>query len=111
MKKYTHKSGKYIATVDMYGFGNVTLLKGFRTDQDREIYSIPTVCRELIEESNDWVEMVEVPVGLYYSKLDVELALREALGDIRIQENLAEHYFKLKFEESFFHYLELEKKK
>ena len=72
MKKYTHKSGKYIAKQDIYGYYEVILFKGNGTDVDRNICSWgKDLSKDWIEDSNDWIEMVEVPVGEFYSKKEL----------------------------------------
>jgi hypothetical protein len=79
MKKYIHKSGHYIAEQDMYGAYKLTILKGHGTDMNRSIGNLlPFIGKDLIEDSKDWIEMIEIPVGEYYSKVDISNAIRKA---------------------------------
>ena len=78
MKKYKHINGKYIAKQGMYDIYDIFLLKGNRTDFDRVIYSINPICKELIENSSDWIEMIEVPLDEYFSKKEIDDAFRRA---------------------------------
>src|SRR5271155_2509917 len=63
MKKYVHKSRKYIATLTMYGNYEIVL-------SDNRFCGYYN--RDLIEDSSDWIEMVEAPIGEYFSKKQVE---------------------------------------
>jgi hypothetical protein len=72
MKKYTHKSGHYIAKEDMYGNYNITSLKRNSSDMDRDIVSLlPFIAADWLKNSNDWVEMVEMPLGEYFSRDEI----------------------------------------
>jgi hypothetical protein len=77
MKKYSHKSGRYLAVQSMYGGYDVKFVEGY-SDYDRLIYSTPPHLKDLIEESNDWTQLVEVPIGQYFSKDEIVQAATKA---------------------------------
>jgi hypothetical protein len=90
MKKYTHKSGHYIAQEDQYGGIVITLLAGCGTDINRTVANFPSVVsKDLIKDSRDWIEMVEVPLSEYHSQKEIKEALDKA--EINLGNNIARY--------------------
>jgi hypothetical protein len=68
-KRYTHKSGKYFATSHLNEKDYVVVCN------ERMIGYFP---KDLIENSSDWVQLIEVPIGEYYSDTQLDKAWSKA---------------------------------
>lgn len=113
MRNYAHKSGHYIAKEHIV---NVRTSRHSTTPVVKfdlinlKDNSIVSVDASLIENSNDWMPMIEVSVPETYNTKQVAIAFREFLGGILVHGKPLSYPKAIRFEEIFFQHLAEQKK-